>query len=303
MNSSKIKLKPKGHMGKTINFDSKLDHKLFMKDFLSRSYMEENFSSWCKSEKFDTSIIKLREILIDEILKKKLVNEKDFIKSDCELESMHLFLDDSQKNLDDTEQNKISINFYETSKLLKKEYVKFLNICISKLFDEKIYYQAVPTFRFHFPHQKGYKWEDRYHTDIMLGHPPYELNLWLPFTKVYGSNSMRLSSLEDSLNFMKNTDYDFELFASNVQYNKEWIRNLKKKSSSLKMNYGEYILFDPRCLHCTQYNNTDNTRISMDIRIITESNLEKYSREYRTTGRKKMLFEPGHYFSNEPINI
>ena len=139
MNSSKIKLKPKGHMGKTINFDSKLDHKLFMKDFLSRSYMEENFSSWCKSGKFDTSIIKLREILIDEILKKNLINEKDFIKSDYELEYMHLFLDDSQKNLDDTEQNKISINFYETSELLKKEYIKFLNICISKLFDEKIY--------------------------------------------------------------------------------------------------------------------------------------------------------------------
>ena len=52
-----------------------------------------------------------------------------------------------------------------------------------------------------------------------------------------------------------------------------------------------------------EYNNTDNTRISMDIRIITESNLEKYSREYRTTGRKKMLFEPGHYFSNEPISV
>ena len=37
----------------------------------------------------------------------------------------------------------------------------------------------------------------------MLGHPPYELNLWLPFTKVYDSNSMRLTSLKDSLNFIK----------------------------------------------------------------------------------------------------
>ena len=39
----------------------------------------------------------------------------------------------------------------------------------------------------------------------------------------------------------------------------------------------------------------------MDVRIITESNLQKYSREYRTTGRKKMLFQPGHYFSKQPI--
>ena len=303
MNSSNKKLKPRGHMGKTINFTSDSDKKLFMSDFLSKSYMEENFSSWHRHEKFDTSVIKFREALIKEIIDKDIVNEKEFSRSNYELELMHLFLNDSQKNLDDTEQNLISINFYETSNSLKNEYVKFLDNYVSKLFSEGIYYQTVPTFRFHFPQQKGYEWEDRYHTDVMLGHPPYELNLWLPFTKVFGSNSMRISSLKDSLNFIKNSEYDFELFASNVQYNKEWISELRNKSNALNMDYGEYIFFDPRCLHCTQYNDTDITRISMDIRIITESNLKKYSREYRTTGRKKMLFRPGHYFSNEPINV
>ena len=54
---------------------------------------------------------------------------------------------------------------------------------------------------------------------------------------------------------------------------------LRNKSNPLNMDYGEYIFFDPRCLHCTQYNDTEITRISMDIRIITESNLKKYSRE------------------------
>ena len=58
-------------------------------------------------------------------------------------------------------------------------------------------------------------------------------------------------------------------------------------------------MFDPRCLHCTQHNTSQDTRISMDIRIITEKNLKKYSRTYKTTGRKKTLFQPGHYFSNE----
>tara|TARA_B100000886_G_scaffold238985_1_gene167574 strand:- start:1327 stop:1470 length:144 start_codon:yes stop_codon:yes gene_type:complete len=46
---------------------------------------------------------------------------------------------------------------------------------------------------------------------------------------------------------------------------------------------------------------TENTRVSMDIRIITEEGLKKYSREYRTTGRKKMLFTPGNYFSKTPV--
>ena len=69
------------------------------------------------------------------------------------------------------------------------------------------------------------------------------------------------------------------------------------------MNYGDFIVFDPRCLHCTQNIRTNITRISLDIRIITESGLKKYSREYKTTGRKKMLFQPGHYFSEKPIGI
>ena len=63
----------------------------------------------------------------------------------------------------------------------------------------------------------------------------------------------------------------------------------------------ENLLFlTSRCLHCTQHNVTKDTRISMDIRIITRENLKKYSREYRTTGRK-MLFQPGHYFSKESV--
>ena len=36
-------------------------------------------------------------------------------------------------------------------------------------------------------------------------------------------------------------------------------------------------------------------------RVIFENNFDKYSREYTTTGRKKMPFKPGYYFSKEAI--
>ncbi len=301
MNSIRENLKPRGHMGKTVVFDSEMDYNCFLKDFLSPSYMEENFYSWSTKQRFDILSIKLRDFLVDEIIKKNIVDKEDFKRNNCKLELTHLYLSEHKKNLDETEQNEISIDFYDISSDLKNEYYKFLEESVSKLFNEPIYYQNVPTFRFHFPNQKGYEWEDRYHTDVMLGHPPYELNLWLPFTKVYDSNSMRLTSLKDSLNFIKTSNYNFESFASGVQYDKNMIQDLRRKSQPLNMNYGEFIIFDPRCLHCTQYNSTNETRISMDVRIITESNLQKYSREYRTTGRKKMLFQPGHYFSKQPI--
>ena len=42
-------------------------------------------------------------------------------------------------------------------------------------------------------------------------------------------------------------------------------------------------------------------QIPKSIRVSLEKGLQNYSREYRTTGRKKMLFQPGHYFSEKPI--
>ena len=291
----------KGHMGSTIKFSSKEDAKLFLKDFNSPSKIVELFSSWKYQNQYDLSKINFKEVITDELIKKKLVDDLVFSKNEYKLEKLHLCLNSKYKTLDESEQNRISISFYETSKILNDLYMEFIKNVISKDFNEKIYYQAVPTFRFHFPNQKGYNWNDRYHTDIMLGHPPYENNIWVPFTNTYGSNSMRLMPLQDSIDLLNECNNDFEIFAEKTQYNEDFMDNLKKCSEPLKMRFGEYIIFDSRCLHCTQYNDTKDTRISMDIRVIQESEIKKYSRSYMTTGRKKMPFLPGYYFSKEAI--
>ena len=294
-------LKNKGHMGKTIKFKSKEDYDFFLNDFKKSSLIQKIFSDWKYHGIYNTANIDFKNSIIHELLAKKLVTDSQFSKYNYQLESLHLCLNADKKDLDESEQNKISISFYETSKALKIDYANFIEQEISKLFDSKIYYQIIPTFRFHFPKQKGYNWNDRYHTDIMLGHPPFEFNIWLPFTKVYSSNSMRLTPYDDSLEIISSCNYDFELLAQYVQYNESFIENLKNKSEPLEMKYGEYIIFDPRCLHCTQYNDTNDTRISMDIRVILETEIDNYSRKYATTGRKKMPFLPGHYFSKESV--
>ena len=127
------------------------------------------------------------------------------------------------------------------------------------------------------------------------------IKYWIPFTDVYESNSMRLTSYEDSIELIGQCNDDFEILAEKAQYDDSFIKKLHDSSKSLKMNYGDFIIFDPRCLHCTQYNDTKDTRISMDIRIIMKIELKKYSRTYKTTGRKKMPFMPGHYFSKEAV--
>jgi len=301
MNLDNDKLAPRGHMGKTILFESKKDQEDFYKDFHSKSTMIAKFSSWNYQGNYNTSNVNFEKLIVEEIIEKNLIKEKDFQKYDYKLEKMHLCLNSSKKELDESEQNKVSVSFYETSSKLKEIYADFIEKVISPLFDEEIYFQVVPTFRFHFPNQKGYEWSDRYHTDVMLGHPPYEFNIWVPFTGTYESNSMRLTSYDDSMSILNDNNFNFEIFSKNVQYDEILKKKLKDKSESLKMNYGEFIIFDPRCLHCTQHNITEDTRISMDTRIILKSKLKKYSREYRTTGRKKMPFTPGHYFSKKSI--
>ena len=292
---------PKGHMGSTVKFLSTKDRELFLKDLHSKSQIMKLFNSWSYQDNYNVTEVNFRDTIIEELLKKNLINEKSFSKYGRKLEKLHLSLNDEYKNLDESEQNKISISFYETSKNINNLYEKFIKDIISPYFKDPVYYQTIPTFRFHFPNQLGYNWKDRYHTDIMLGHPPYEINIWLPFTKTYESNSMRITPYEESMNFLKSCDYDFELFAEKVQYNDEFSDMLRKSSNAINMDYGQFIMFDPRCLHCTQHNLTNDTRVSMDIRIITKEELRKYSREYRTTGRKKMLFTPDNYFSNKPV--
>lgn len=288
-------------MGSTIKFSSEEDKALFLNDFSSCNEMMDSFDSWKFEGNYNTELYNFKKIIVNELLKKKLIDKKLFDYHGGALEKLHLCLTNDKKYLDESEQNKISISFYETSLSLKELYYNFVENVISPNFKDKVFFQAIPTFRFHFPNQVGYNWKDRYHTDIMLGHPPFEINVWLPFTSSYGSNTMRLTPLNESLCFLKDCNNNFELFAEKVQYNDSFAEELKNASSALKMKYGEYIFFDPRCLHCTQHNVTTDTRISMDIRIITEKSLCKYSREYRTTGRRKTLFMPGNYFYENAV--
>ena len=99
-----------------------------------------------------------------------------------------------------------------------------------------------------------------FHTDKMLGHPPKEINIWVSITDAFLSNSLRFMNLEKSLSFVNECEMDFENFAKKVQYDKDFINKLNQNSKSLDMRCGQFIVFDSRCLHCTQLNITNRTK-------------------------------------------
>jgi len=113
----------RGHMGKTVIFESKDDHDLFLKDYNSPSLTKKIFSNWMYQGKYNTLSIKFKENIINELLKKDFITENKFSNYNFELEKLHLCLKSELKNLDESEQNEISISFYETSHIIKKSYV------------------------------------------------------------------------------------------------------------------------------------------------------------------------------------
>ena len=110
----------RGHMGKTVIFESKDDHDLFLKDYNSPSLIKKIFSNWMYQGKYNTPSIQFKENIINELLKKDFITEDKFSNYNFELEKLHLCLKSELKNLDESEQNEISISFYETSDIIKK---------------------------------------------------------------------------------------------------------------------------------------------------------------------------------------
>ena len=54
----------RGHMGKTVIFESKDDHDLFLKDYNSPSLTKKIFSNWMYQGKYNTPSIQFKENII-----------------------------------------------------------------------------------------------------------------------------------------------------------------------------------------------------------------------------------------------
>lgn len=106
------------------------------------------------------------------------------------------------------------------------------------------------------------------HSDCKSGDSPWQINLWIPLTKAYSTNSMFLISMEDSLNYFK----QLRLIAresSDIQNNMTRLSHILKGFSKMFVDAGEndVLLFNPGVLHGNELNTTDQTRVSLNIRI------------------------------------
>ena len=123
-------------------------------------------------------------------------------------------------------------------------------------------FQRRPTFRCHVA--GGGEATGVAHRDVDNGHPPAEINYWLPLTRVGGSNSLYTESSPGRADF---APFDAE--------------------------YGEMLRFwGAECMHYTVPNETARTRVSFDFRVVPRS---CYVEEDCAGGRADP-YRPGEFY-------
>lgn len=269
----------------------------FRDDFADGSWVGSQYPEGSTVLGYDTAAFPFAGRLSDLLVAKGIVT-REALEGIPGLEYLHTLLPDSMKDLDVNEVNETTRRFYEQDEAFLAVYHAFIKDFCDRFLATECVVQRTPTIRFHFPHQRGFNWAPRYHTDLMLGHPPQEVNLWIPLVDVHGSNSLRMAPLAPSLDILHRYDLDFHAFAVDVQHNGALKAELERISWSLDLKYGEYALFDSRALHACQYNTTETTRISIDVRVIPTDRFARRRVAYKGTGRLQMPFEQGNYYDS-----
>ena len=144
-------------------------------------------------------------------------------------------------------------------------YRKFVNTISKDIFKEKLVYQKKPTLRVQFPRNKAV---GEWHRDRDYSHPLEEINIWVPITDAYETNTIWLESSFDK------GDY-----------------------APVNMSFGEMLLFDSGLTHGNKINQENKTRLSFDFRVIPFSKYQQpVSEEHPTSVNQNIKFTIGEYY-------
>ncbi len=98
------------------------------------------------------------------------------------------------------------------------------------------------------------------HSDCWSGDTPFQVNLWVPLTPCFASNSMFLLSEDKSLDCIR-------LVNKNITLDRNLLSSFVKEEDFLDLEKGEAIIFNPGLIHGNVPNKTDQTRVSINVRF------------------------------------
>ena len=200
----------------------------------------------------------------------KTYNFRDYVEKFLDfphLESIHKDFPFGEILISGTDQNRhLHRKFYngmDNSPEFVELYRKFIKEIVFPLFNEEVVFQKFPTFRIHQPNNLAVF---AFHKDKEYNHNENEVNFYLPITKAFGTNTFWYESEEDKGDF-----------------------------SPMNGEYGDAIQWNGSNLkHGNKLNETDQTRISFDFRILSRK-IHDASKPKNSKSKNKSL-QIGDYY-------
>lgn len=230
------------------------------------------------------------------------IREKEFTDAPIPLETLHSRIAiDQQKWIPDNAVN----HEHECARRpsFQKLYEEFIRYLSREVLKRDFLFEKTPILRFNFVGDMPDRFRSPsgrvlcYHSDTLFGDPFEGINCWLPLTRCYGSNTMAWANLERSISmldkFSSEIDYDLDiyneqgrkLFFEGLCQDLAWEEEVIDQCHPLEGEYGEVVLFDPRCVHGTMENKTPTTRVSMDFRLLFIDDEEALQRHWNSMNK------------------
>ena len=131
------------------------------------------------------------------------------------------------------------------------------------------------------------------HSDIWSADTPFQINLWIPLTNAFKTNSM----------FILDREYSLDTFKKIVKQKK--YKSIKPKITEfINIPFGKVLIFNPALLHGNVYNKTNKTRVSLNIRFKSLFSPEPKKNPDRQFGAyyKKFIISENTEFATEVLN-
>lgn len=121
------------------------------------------------------------------------------------------------------------------------------------------YLQSTPNIRVHRPHDRASVIP--FHSDVLYGHSPDEINYWVNLTPVWGTNSLWLSSREETAELHRSLREDGLSLS-------EFEEKARRTASPIEDARPGVHSFCCAQVHGSLLNETDSTRVSLDLRSL-----------------------------------
>jgi sporadic carbohydrate cluster 2OG-Fe(II) oxygenase len=194
---------------------------------------------------------------INKIIKQKLIK---ILKINIKIKNFNL--NKLHNHINEKNINKIRLSLIEgvnKDKNFKKEFLKVAQKMLSNIVGNELAMQNNINLSIQIPNDESSLLP--IHSDTWSGDSPFETVLWLPMVNCYKTKSMFI------LDAKKMNKFNKTFKNKKIKTISDLYKKFKKDLNFIKINYGNYLLFNQNIPHGNLINTTNETRISLNCRF------------------------------------